>query len=154
MLSNSDITEIVAVLKKSAFVSEEDPNNVIIGVSLEAVQSVLESYLDKDIETLEPSEELRRLDNVIDILWNTISLHKYRPISHSEYVSATKYAIDLLCKRREELNAIGVNKQAPRKLFTWIEDGYGLYRCPKCNHTEGVRRHFCANCGIKFNTEK
>ena len=100
MLSNSDITEIVAILKKSAFVSEEDLNNVIIGVSLEAVQGVLESYLDRDIEPLEPSEELRRLDNVIDILLNTISLRKYRPISHSEYVSATKYAIDLLCKRR------------------------------------------------------
>lgn len=154
MLSNSDITEIVAVLKKSAFVSEEDPDNVIIGVSLDAVQGVLGSYLDKDIETLEPSEELRRLDNVIDILNNCYSLKKYRPCTTQECISAINYARDFLCKRREELNAIGVNKQAPRKLFTWIEDGYGLYRCPKCNHTEGVRRHFCANCGIKFNTEK
>ena len=154
MLSNTDITEIIAILKKSAFVSEKDPDNVIVGVSLEAVQGVLESYLDKDIETLEPSEELRRLDNVIDILYNCYSMKKYRMVTTQECISAIQYARDFLCKRREELAAIGVNKQAPRKLFTWIEDGYGFYRCPKCNHTEGVRRHFCANCGIKFNTEK
>jgi hypothetical protein len=33
----------------------------------------------------------------------------------------------------------------------WIEDAPGIYRCPTCGHTEGLKRNFCCNCGSKFN---
>ena len=106
------------------------------GEYMDKVRRRISSYLDKN--SIKLSEVCKQCNVDYYPLYSKIynrqkfDLGFYIGLCRALNVSVDTFLVDLV--------------EEPKKL-TWICDCDTIFRCPKCNHTEGVMRKYCSDCG-------